>query len=73
VLAYEDDAEGLMPEDAEPVRITRITLRPRIVVAAGTDVEKVRRIVAKGHDTCYIANSLTTDVVVEPAIEVRGE
>ena len=32
VVAYEDDAEALMPEDEEPVRITEITLRPRITV-----------------------------------------
>ena len=33
VRAYEDDAEGVMPEDDKPVRITAIVLRPRIVVA----------------------------------------
>ena len=33
VVAYEDDAGGVMPEDDEPVRITEITLRPRIVIA----------------------------------------
>ena len=32
VIAYHDDAIGEMPEDDHPVRITRITLRPRITV-----------------------------------------
>src|SRR3954453_1643252 len=32
VLAYTDEAEALMPEDDPPVRITQITLRPRITV-----------------------------------------
>jgi len=35
VVAYEDDAEGVMPEGDHPVRLTRIVLRPRIVLAAG--------------------------------------
>src|SRR5918992_5979444 len=35
VLSYVDEAEALMPEDDPPTRITRIVLRPRIVVAEG--------------------------------------
>ncbi|HWT22869.1 MAG TPA: OsmC family protein [Solirubrobacteraceae bacterium] len=34
VVAYDDGAEATMPEDAEPVRIAAITLRPTIVVPA---------------------------------------
>jgi organic hydroperoxide reductase OsmC/OhrA len=33
VVRYEDDADAEMPEDRQPVRLTRITLRPRIEVA----------------------------------------
>ena len=29
VLSYDDEADAVMPEDVRPVRITRITLRPR--------------------------------------------
>ena len=36
VVSYEDDAEAIMPEDQRPVRITKITMRPRIVVAPRT-------------------------------------
>lgn len=41
VLDYEDAALAEMPEDETQMRITRIILRPRIVVAAGTNVERV--------------------------------
>ena len=70
VLAYEDDAEAVMPEDQQPMRITRIALRPRIVVAAGADLDRVRRLVAKAHDDCYVANTLNAEIVIEPIIEV---
>lgn len=69
VLAYEDDAEAVMPEDSRPMRITRITLRPRIVVAAGVDRKRVVRLVALAHDGCFIANTLTAEVVLDPTIE----
>jgi organic hydroperoxide reductase OsmC/OhrA len=68
VRAYEDDAEAEMPEDDEPVRITRIVLRPRIEVAEGPSEAIVRRLVAKAHDNCYVANTVRCDIDVEPAI-----
>ncbi len=70
VLEYQDEAEGVMPDDERPVRLTRIVLRPRIVVQGAT-AEHVERLLHKAHQQCYIANSLTTDVTVEPVIEVR--
>jgi organic hydroperoxide reductase OsmC/OhrA len=69
VLRYEDDAEAVMPEDATPIRITRITLRPRIVVAPGAPLDRVARLVDRAHDGCYIANTINAEVVVEPTIE----
>ena len=70
VVGYTDDAMGEMPDDLVPQRITRIVLRPRVQVAAGADPLVVERLLHDAHEQCYIANSLTTDVVVEPTIEV---
>jgi organic hydroperoxide reductase OsmC/OhrA len=72
VLEYEDAADGEMPEGDPPVRITRIHLRPRIVVGPGTTREKVEHLVEVAHHQCYIANSVKTDIVVVPQIEIRG-
>ena len=69
VLSYSDQAEALMPEDDLPVRITRITLRPRIVVAEGTDIAKVTRLVDLAHRECYIANTVSSEMLLEPVIE----
>src|SRR5215210_3349550 len=68
VVAYEDEATGVMPLDDEPLRITEITLRPRITVAREASEERVNKLVHSAHKHCYIANSLTTDVSVEPSV-----
>lgn len=68
VLGYEDGAHGEMPETDPPLRITRITLRPVITVAAGTDPLLVQELVHTAHDGCYIANSLTSQIVLEPTV-----
>ncbi len=68
VVNYEDHAEGEMPEDDKPVRITRIVLNPKITVRGVVAEERVRSLVELAHRECYIANSLKTDVIVRPSI-----
>jgi organic hydroperoxide reductase OsmC/OhrA len=69
VVRYEDEATGLMPDDDEPLRITEITLRPRIVVAGAASEERVRKLVNTAHEHCFIANSLTSRMTLEPRVE----
>ncbi len=73
VVHYEDDAEAKMPSALDGMRITAIVLRPQIVVADGTGIDDVRDLVHTAHETCYIANSLTADVTVDPFIEHARE
>jgi organic hydroperoxide reductase OsmC/OhrA len=70
---YEDDGEGEMPDDDQPVRITSIVLRPKIRVAAGPSEARVRHLVEVAHRECYIANSLRTDIRIEPTIVIGAD
>jgi organic hydroperoxide reductase OsmC/OhrA len=65
VVAYADEASGEMPDD----RLTRIRLRPRITLASEASEERIKRLCATAHDHCNVANSLRTEVIVEPALE----
>ena len=71
VLEYEDDAEAHMDEGDRPARINRITLRPRVVLAAGPTQERVEHLLEVAHKECFIANSLTSEMTIEPKIEFR--
>ena len=76
VVAYEDRAEAEMPEAERPVRITAIRLRPRITVVAENsgaqaNEARLRQLVAQAHHECYIANSLKTEISVEPTFKWR--
>ena len=68
VVSYEDEAEADMPEDDKPMRITTIRLRPRITVAAGTNPEKVHRLVEIAHQECFIANSLSSAMDIQATV-----
>jgi organic hydroperoxide reductase OsmC/OhrA len=71
VVAYDDDASALMPEDEEPVRITDVTLRPRITLDGDASEERVRRLVDTAHEHCFIANTLNCSMTVEPSVQRR--
>jgi organic hydroperoxide reductase OsmC/OhrA len=68
VVSYEDTAEAEMPEGNKPVRLTKITLKPRIVVEGDVPEDRIRHYVDVAHRECYIANSLQTEIVIEPVI-----
>lgn len=70
VVDYVDTATAVMPEGERPVRITEIVLRPRITVR-GPGQAKVDRLVGLAHKECYIANTVSAPIRVEPTIEVR--
>jgi organic hydroperoxide reductase OsmC/OhrA len=65
---YEDEAEGLMEKGADGrVRMTKTILRPLIRFAGETPgAEQLASIHHKAHAACYISNSVTTEVTVEP-------
>lgn len=72
VVEYEDRAEGIMPEDDPPLRVTRIVLAPRIVVRGAADEARVRRLVEQAHGACFIANSLNSDIEIRPEIRFQS-
>jgi organic hydroperoxide reductase OsmC/OhrA len=71
VTEYRDQAEGFMPEADKPIRITRILLRPHIVIAGEGDHAQIERMVELAHRQCFIANSLKTEIGIEASIEFR--
>jgi organic hydroperoxide reductase OsmC/OhrA len=63
VLSYEDNASGTLAE-LEPQRsaFTDVLLRPRVVIAAGSDRAKAEALHDQAHKICFIANSVNFPV-----------
>jgi organic hydroperoxide reductase OsmC/OhrA len=68
VTSYEDEAEGEMAKgEGGKIRITKVTLRPHIVFGGDAPEQAViDALHHKAHEACFIANSVTSEVVVEP-------
>jgi organic hydroperoxide reductase OsmC/OhrA len=67
VDSYADEAEGVIEKrDDGKMWMSKVTLRPRITWGGETpDEATVADLHHKAHDFCFIANSVTTEVVVE--------
>jgi organic hydroperoxide reductase OsmC/OhrA len=64
---YRDEAEGIMERNAEGrIAVTRVTLRPEIRWSGERrpDEAEIAEMHHRAHESCYIANSVRTDVVV---------
>jgi organic hydroperoxide reductase OsmC/OhrA len=70
VERYRDEASGVLEKNAEGKEaMTRVTLRPAVTFsgAAPSAAEHIK-LHEKAHERCYIANSVKTQVIVEPRI-----
>ena len=69
VESYADDAEGTLAEGpAGKPMMTRVVLRPKVVFSGERlptpqDLEALHH---EAHEECFIANSVKTEIVIEP-------
>lgn len=72
VLEYSDSASGHMVRgDDRLYSISEVTLRPRVVIAEGEDVEKAERLLRKAEGVCLISRSVKTKVSMEGHVLVK--
>lgn len=68
VIAYEDEASGTMQQEGRGGRFTEVVLRPRVTLAAGSDVARGEALHEEAHRTCFIANSVNFPVRHEATV-----
>jgi organic hydroperoxide reductase OsmC/OhrA len=64
VHSYQDEAVGFLENDGGKLWITRVILRPKVVTDA--DADTLAHVHHLAHEACFIANSVKTQVSVEP-------
>ncbi len=69
VLDYVDDAVGVMEEASDGSgQFVSVTLKPRVSIAAGSDVDKAQALHEAAHAHCFIARSVHFPVSCEATI-----
>ncbi len=70
VRSYDDAAVGVMAKNAQGrMAITQVTLRPRVTFdgAAQPSREALDALHHEAHDKCFLATSVLSEIVIEPA------
>jgi len=70
VVAYEDQPQGIMTEEAGGEgQFVSVVLRPRVTISPDSDVSTAERLHRDAHAKCFIARSMNFPVTHEPTIE----
>jgi len=75
ILSYRDEPDGQMGRTAAgKTALVRITLRPQVTFAGREpDAAELAALHHEAHELCFIANSLNTEIVVEPVAATAAE
>jgi organic hydroperoxide reductase OsmC/OhrA len=73
VRGYSDDAVGELAMVDGKLRMAVVKLRPQITLDPDADVARARLLVDKAHRQCFIGNSVSAKVEVEPDITFASE
>ena len=67
LISYESEAEGILEKIDKLMRFTKIIIKPRIKTSETED--KIQMILEHAERRCLVANSMKTEVIIEPEIE----
>jgi len=68
ILAYADEAYGIMAETPRPGRFVEVVLRPKVTVAKGADLALAAKLHERAHAECFVANSVNFPIRHEATI-----
>ncbi len=73
VAAYESNAEGLLENVEGKYRITEVTVEPSVALKSQADLERAQEIMKSVKENCFISNSITATVKLNPQFRVDSE
>ena len=73
ITSYEDAAEGVMEEDGNGGRFISAVLRPRVLLAPGSDRDAAEQLHHVAHERCFIASSVNFPVSCIADVRVESE
>lgn len=68
IVAYEDQATGVMVQEGWGGRFTEVTLRPRVTISDSSVRAEAERLHDVAHKDCFVASSVNFPVRQEPEI-----
>jgi organic hydroperoxide reductase OsmC/OhrA len=70
VFAYKSKAEGVLEFSDGHYRFTTVKLQPFILVDSTEAALMAEQLIHEAHNNCFISNSVTSKVILEPEIKI---
>lgn len=71
LATYASSAEGLLEHSDGRYRITEVTVQPTVAVKSDADLDAARELMGKVEENCFISNSITAKVKLQPHFHVE--
>lgn len=72
IISYTSEAEGVLEFVNGKYKFTKIILKPVISVDSSDAVALTEKTIHDAHRSCFIANSVQAEIVVEPVVKVMS-
>jgi peroxiredoxin-like protein len=69
-VSYSSEAVGTLEKTDEGFRITKIVIRPHVVIEDDGLADRARRIVEKAEHHCLVSNSMKTQIELDVTVSV---
>ncbi|MBI9094810.1 MAG: OsmC family protein [Sphaerochaeta sp.] len=69
-VEYSSEAVGTLEKTAEGMVMTKIVIKPKVVIQDETKKERTLLLLEKAEKYCLISNSMKTEVTIEPMVVV---
>ncbi len=67
-LNYESSAEGVIELVGMKYLFSKIILKPKITVESKGNIEIAKNLLKISEDSCFVANSVKSEVILEPKV-----
>jgi peroxiredoxin-like protein len=72
-VSFHCSASGVLENTGEKMMITKVILKPTVIVAKKGDVEKCLRVLQMSHHNCLILHSMKSEVILMPHVNLWHE
>ena len=69
IISYESSAKGVIELVETRYQFSGITLKPKLKIKSGDDINKANNLLKISKESCFISNSLNFKINLEPEIE----
>ena len=70
-ITYSSEAVGTLETMGKGMLMTKIVIRPKVVIADESKKERALLLLEKAEKYCLISSSMKTEVTIEPFVEVQ--